>query len=206
VPRIVYSRKPRAVQQAAEALHRGELVVLPTDTVYGIAARPDRPGGLRLLFEVKGRPKEFALPLLVRDLEQASTVGVITGPARRLAEKLWPGPLTIVVSRVEGFDADLGGDGRTVGLRMPDHAVALELLHQAGPLATTSANRSGEPTPPTVDEIAAIFTDRVALYLDDGRAAGEEASTVLSLSEAQPRILRSGPIHWDEILRVLRAD
>lgn len=203
--RIVQADKPRAVEQAASALSRGELVVLPTDTVYGIAARVDRRSAIAALIDAKGRSSDLALPVLVADLDQARAVGRFSSAAERLAEKFWPGPLTVVVERVEGFDVALGGDGETVGVRVPDHEVALDLLRSSGPLATSSANRSGEETPKSVDKIAEIFGGEVAIYLDGGLTKTAMPSAVVSLAGGEVRILREGALSETEIREVLGA-
>lgn len=202
MPRIVDAKKPKAILQAAELLDVGELIVFPTDTVYGLAARPDRPRALENLFQVKGRAYEVPIAILVRDLEQASSIATFSERALKLTEKFWPGSLTVVVPRSPGFEADIGGDRRTVGLRAPDHPVARDLLRLSGPLAATSANRSGEQTPGTVDAIAALFGDAVSLYLDAGPASREVPSTVVSIN-GDLTLIREGVLGIDAIQRAL---
>lgn len=190
---------PEARRMAAAALEQGLVVAVPTDTVYGIAARLDRPEAIARLFELKGRRREVAIAVLVHDLHQAESLGLFSPTARRLADAFWPGPLTIVVDRpatVPG-DAplvDVGGDGRTVGIRVPDHAALLDLLEETGPLATTSANRSGEPTPVTVHAVAEVLGAGVAVYLDGGPSAGGPPSTVVRDEGGMLTVLREGPI------------
>ncbi|MGH2718737.1 MAG: L-threonylcarbamoyladenylate synthase [Actinomycetota bacterium] len=203
---ILPAGDPASLDQAARALEQGQLVVLPTDTVYGLAARPDRPEALSAIFQAKGRPGGLALPVLAGSIEDAAALGVLTEEARALAEAFWPGALTLVVDRQPGFGAALGGDGVTVGLRMPADASALALLRRAGPLATTSANRSGELTPGTAEGVAAVFGNQVAVYLDGGPApAGEAAtpSTVLGLTGGSLKILREGALPASAVLAVL---
>jgi L-threonylcarbamoyladenylate synthase len=191
---------PGAVGQVAAALDRGLVAVVPTDTVYGLAARIDRPGAVAHLFGLKGRRRDAAIAVLVADLAQARHMGLVSARGRRLAEAFWPGPLTIVVSRPDGFTADIGGDGRTVGIRLPDHPELRRLLALTGPLATTSANPSGEPTPATATGVAAIFGPRVDVYLDGGRSRGGVPSTVVSDAAPELVVLREGPIGSAAIL------
>ncbi|MGH2733444.1 MAG: L-threonylcarbamoyladenylate synthase [Actinomycetota bacterium] len=204
-PPILDASDPRALRQAAAAVHRGELIVFPTDTVYGIGAGIDHAAGLAALFRAKARPKRLALPILVPTVEQATSVGRLEDSSLWLARAFWPGPLTIVVTRAEGLVADLGGDGETVGLRMPDHPAALALLAETGPLATSSANRSGEPTPRTVEAVAALFGPAVALCLDGGPSTEELGSTVVRVEGASIEILRRGALGEDRIRAALPA-
>lgn len=182
------------IAEAVEALAGSELIVMPTDTVYGLCARPDLPEATARVFEVKGRPFGLTLPVLVPSIEAARRVAPLDERAARVAHECWPGALTIVAPRAEGSRSwDLRGDPDTVGLRMPDHPLALEVLRRAGPLAATSANRSGEPTPSTCEELARLFGDAVAVYLCQQEPLGTRASTVLDLAHGEPVILRSGP-------------
>lgn len=203
--RIVDAYKPKALEQAAGALDRGQLVVVPTDTVYGIAARVDRPEGLNAIFDAKGRPPDLALPVLVGGVEEAQTLGRLDDRALRLAESFWPGPLTIVVPRAPGFTAELGGDGDTVGLRVPDHPIAAKILERTGPLAVSSANLSGDATPRTPDAVAKVFGDAVAVYLDAGPAPGGPPSTVVSISGRELKILREGQVSERKIRDCLKS-
>jgi L-threonylcarbamoyladenylate synthase len=198
--RILDARSPEGQTLAAEAASRGGLIVLPTDTVYGIGARLDRPAALAALFGAKGRPRSLPLPVLVAGVDQARTLGVFGGVAQRLAAAFWPGPLTIVVPRLESLRADIGGDGTTIGVRVPDHAGVRALLELSGPLATTSANRSGEPTPSTVEGVAGVFGDAVAVYLDGGTALGGAPSTVVSLAGSTVTSLREGALAFPDVL------
>lgn len=182
------------VAAAAAALRRGDLVVLPTDTVYGVGADPANPAAVNRLFAAKGRPEDKAIPVLVAGLDQARSVAVIEGRAENLAREHWPGPLTLVLARASGFDADLGGtDDATVAVRVPEHPMALELLRAAGPLAVTSANRSGEPAAATVAEARAQLGEAVAVYLDGGPSRGV-ASTVAKVTPEGIEILREGSL------------
>jgi L-threonylcarbamoyladenylate synthase len=191
---------------AEEALASGEAVVFPTDTVYGLASRPDVPGATDRLFETKRRPRDLALPVLSADSEDAAGVAVFDGRAWALAGRFWPGGLTMVLPRApRARDWDLGAERETVGVRVPNHAVTLALLARTGPLAVTSANRSGEPTPTTCDGIRASLGELIAVYLCAGAAPVNVPSTVVDLTRAETRVLREGSIAPNIILDVLRG-
>jgi tRNA threonylcarbamoyl adenosine modification protein (Sua5/YciO/YrdC/YwlC family) len=182
------------IESALEALGEGQVVGLPTDTVYGIGADPFDLDAVARLFELKGRPPDKPVGVLVATLEQAQEIGQIEGAAQVLAERHWPGGLTLVVTpRV--VMADWVGDQmlRTVGIRVPDHAAALELLTASGPLAVTSANRSGGAETRSDDEARAIFGDLVSVYVP-GVAPGGEASTVVDATGFELTVLREGPV------------
>ena len=191
---------------AAElALAAGELAVFPTDTVYGVGARPDRPAATARLFEAKGRPRTLTLPVLAAGREQAARVAVFDPRAEALARRFWPGALTIVLPRAElAADWDLGVEEGTVGVRMPAHEDALALLRRTGPLAVTSANRSGEPTPATCQGVREALGDAVAVYLCGG-ATSNAASTVVDLTAAEPRVLREGALPAADVLAAAAA-
>lgn len=189
-----------AVEQAVKALAAGQVVAVPTDTVYGLAADPFSTGGADRLFLLKRRPREMELPVLVADEEQAlSLATAVPDAARRLMAAFWPGALTVVLPRSPDLVADLGADDATVGLRCPAHPVPQALCRAYGPIATTSANRHGEPTATTAAEVAAVFGDAVAVVLDGGPCTGAP-STVVDCTGAQPKLLRDGRIPWDEVL------
>ncbi|MDP9343571.1 MAG: L-threonylcarbamoyladenylate synthase [Actinomycetota bacterium] len=192
------------VQQAAEEVLAGRLIVLPTDTVYGIGTRPDRPDATGRLFDAKRRPRELTLPVLVASEADAASVGILDERARALAERFWPGPLTVVVPRTgRSRDWDLGGDAGTVGLRRPRHLLALAVLERTGPLAVTSANLSGAPTPSTCDELVELFGDAVSVYLCQDEPHPGVPSTVVDLAHGEPVVLRSGAVPKEEILKAL---
>jgi tRNA threonylcarbamoyl adenosine modification protein (Sua5/YciO/YrdC/YwlC family) len=184
-----------AIREAAAAIARGELVVLPTDTVYGIGARPDDARATAAIFEAKGRPRDLMLPVLVATVEEARRAAVFDGRAARLAEASWPGPLTLVLPRTDRSAGwDLGGDGTTIGVRIPGHPVALELLRRTGSLAVTSANRSGGAPAEDREGLVATFGARVAVYLVADAPVRGSASTVVSLVGPEPVILRRGDV------------
>ena len=192
-----------AIGRAAGALRAGELVVFPTDTVYGIAADAFISTATQAVFRVKKRPRSLPLPVLVSRPRQAWALatGVPEG-ALVLASEYWPGPLTLVLKHTE-LDWDLGDERGTIALRMPKHDGLIALLEIVGPVACTSANVSGEPTPKTVDEIRARLGDDVAVYVDGGPSALDTGSTIVDLSNDVPVIVREGPIPAEEIARVL---
>jgi L-threonylcarbamoyladenylate synthase len=200
---VLGAADPAARRAAAAAVEQGRLIVVPTDTVYGIAARLDRPAGLAAIFEAKARPSGLALPVLVSGLDQARALALVDERAEALAGALWPGALTIVVARNPSLTATIGGDGASVGLRVPHHPALGLLLAETGPLATSSANTSGRPTPEAIQEIQATFGDAVAVYLDGGPARAGPPSTVVRLTGPEPVLLREGAVPFTEILRVL---
>lgn len=182
------------IAEAVAAIRSGAMVVIPTDTVYGIGARPD---AVASIFDVKQRPREKALPVLGCDVGQLGGIAELDDRARALAETYWPGPLTIVVQRKPGFTADLGGnDATTVAVRVPAHPVAQGLLERTGPLAVTSANVSGEPPATTYEEACSLAPELVCL---DGGTCDGVPSTVLTLV-GEPRVLRRGGLDLTEWL------
>jgi len=169
--------------------------VIPTDTVYGIGTRPDLPEATARIFQAKQRPWDLELPVLVPSLEAATGIAQLGVAGRLAARAFWPGPLTLVVRRTSaGAGWDLGGDPATIGVRMPDHPKALAVLERTGPLAVTSANISGGPTPGTCEEVAGLFGDAVVAYVCDLDPLAGSPSTVLDLTGIEPRILREGSI------------
>jgi L-threonylcarbamoyladenylate synthase len=192
------------IRDAAEAALRGEAIVMPTDTVYGIATRPDDPAATSRLFAAKERPPDLELPVLVPSTAAAREIASFDERAAALTWRFWAGPLTLVLPRTHASRAwDLGGDPRTIGVRMPHHTLALAVLARTGPLALTSANPTGQPTPPTCDGVHAVFGDLVAVYLCDGAPLEGTASTVVDLAHGEPRVLRRGGIDEVELLAVL---
>ncbi|HET9690444.1 MAG TPA: L-threonylcarbamoyladenylate synthase [Acidimicrobiales bacterium] len=188
---------PASIVQAVAALRAGDIVGVPTDTVYGLAADPFRTGASDRIFRAKGRPRNVELPVLVADVAQALTlVAEVPERARRLMEAHWPGALTIVLPRRPDLAADLGEDDATIGIRCPDHPVPLAITRALGPVATTSANRHGDPPATTAAAVAGL--PGVDLVLDAGTCEGAP-STVLDCTGAEPRLLRAGRIPWDAL-------
>ena len=191
---------PDAIEQAVRALAAAQVVALPTDTVYGLAADPFSTGGADRLFLLKRRPRDQDLPVLVADEAQALSLSTaVPDSARRLMERFWPGALTVVLPRRPDLLADLGADEATVGVRCPAHPVPRALCRAHGPIATTSANLHGEPTAVSAAEVAAIFGDAVAVVLDGGLCVGDP-STVVDCTGPEPRLLRDGRIPWSDVV------
>ena len=204
-PRILKADDPNAMAAALEVLAQGGLVAFPTDTVYGVGAPAFDVRSVERIFVAKGRQPEKALPILLADLASASSVAQpFTAEVRRLAEAFWPGPLTLVVRKLRQVPESVSR-GPTIGLRVPDHPVALQLLGAAGPLAATSANPSGGPDPRTAEEVAAGLGGRVDLILDGGTVPGGRASTVIDCTVHPPELIREGPLGLEAILAVLKG-
>lgn len=190
------SNNRRALKGAAAILDQGGLVVIPTDTVYGVAARLDRPGAIARLYVAKGRPEEKPIPVLIASPAQlARLTRDLPAAAAAFVARFWPGALTVVLPRSAAVPDEVAAGRDTVGLRMPDHPFALALIAACGgALAVTSANRSGEPSLRDAREVAAAIGGAVDLIVDGGVTAGGQASTVVALDAAGPRVLREGPI------------
>jgi tRNA threonylcarbamoyl adenosine modification protein (Sua5/YciO/YrdC/YwlC family) len=183
-----------SIEAAVAALKQGRVVGVPTDTLYGLAVDPFNQDALGRVFELKGRPGVKPLAILVASIDQAMSLAMFTDRALDLADEHWPGALTLVVPRLDTAPDWLGDHGRrTIGLRCPDHPVALELLAESGPLAVTSANLTGGTAALDDDEARALFGDDVAVYLE-GEAPGGRASTIIDLTEPDPLVLRKGPV------------
>lgn len=183
------------IGEAVEAALAGALIVLPTDTVYGIGTRPDDPHATARLFEAKGRPRDLELPVLVATRGQAREIASFDERAEALAGRFWPGALSFVLPRAERSRGwDLGEDRGTIAVRMPHHPLALAVLAGTGPLAVTSANRSGAATPNTCEELRAVFGDLVEVYLCGEEPLGDVPSTVVDLTGPEPRVLRAGAV------------
>ncbi|MGH3785961.1 MAG: L-threonylcarbamoyladenylate synthase [Pseudonocardiaceae bacterium] len=188
---------------AAAAVRTGRLVVLPTDTVYGLGCDAFSSTAVQGLLDAKGRGRDMPVPVLVGSW---STVdGLVLGvppEARRLIEAFWPGGLSLVLRHAPSLNWDLGDTRGTVMLRMPLHPVALELLREVGPMAVSSANRSGQRPATTVDQAQEQLAERVPVYLDGGTAS-ESASTIVDLTSDDPVVLRVGAVTVAEVSEVL---
>jgi L-threonylcarbamoyladenylate synthase len=187
---------------ALAALDAGKVVAIPTDTVYGLAARLDRPEAIAEIFDLKGRPPDLALPVLVGRWRQVRRVAA-NWPrnASMVAARFWPGPLTVVVPARPEIGALLGGDGLTVGVRRPHHRLVQSLCRAAGPLAVTSANAHGRPPCTTAAEVSQAFED---LDVVDGGLCDGEPSTVVDCTASPPVCLREGGVPWPWIEAALR--
>jgi L-threonylcarbamoyladenylate synthase len=198
--RVVSASEPGAIQQALQRLQAGELVAFPTDTVYGLGALVSDSHGIEQLYAVKGRESAKAIPILLSSSAELSRVATrIDERIQRLAEHFWPGPLTLVVSRHPSLPEILS-PYPTVGVRVPNHPVALALLQRAGPLATSSANLSNHPSATTAAEVLQQLGSRIPLILDGGETPGGVSSTVVDCSGAELVILRQGPISMEMLL------
>jgi L-threonylcarbamoyladenylate synthase len=196
----------RQLDTVVAALEAGGIVVVPTDTVYGLAARLDRPGAVELMFEAKGRPAGLAVPVLIgRTADVGAVASEWPAPAARLAGRFWPGPITLVVPARPEIGPRIGGDGLTVGIRWPADRTIEALSHRVGPLAVTSANRHGEPPCTTAEEVQAAFADvAVVMVAVDGGTCDGAPSTVVDCTADPPRCLRSGLITPGAVAAALR--
>lgn len=195
-----------AVAQIAAALRAGGAVVLPTDTVYGLVALPGDKGAIERLFALKGRGAEVPVAVLCADVEQALALAdpSVGTPVAAVAARWWPGPLTLVLPRRVGVGLHLGEPSSTIGLRVPAHDVVRAVAVLVGPIAATSANRHGEPTPTTAADVAAVLGPGLALVVDGGRVAAR-ASTVIDATGDRWAVLREGPILSAEVLALAHA-
>ena len=199
MPDVIAHDAADVVVRTADALLAGDAVVVPTDTVYGLAVAASLPGATAAVFAIKGRPGTVPLAVLVDSLDQALELCEPPSPAvQRLVARWWPGPLTVVLRRRADSVVELGGDGTTVGVRCPDHELVRALARRVGPLATTSANRHGEATPTKASEVAAQLGDGVALVVDGGQIEGV-ASTVVDGTDPSLPVLRAGPISQEDV-------
>jgi tRNA threonylcarbamoyl adenosine modification protein (Sua5/YciO/YrdC/YwlC family) len=193
-----------ALKDAAGAALAGRLIVLPTDTVYGIGSRPDDGAATARLFEAKGRPRALTIPVLVPSAAVAREIADFDERAEALALAFWAGPLTIVLRRTNASrEWELGGDAATIGVRMPHHPLALAVLARTGPLAVTSANRTSEPTPATCEGVRRVFGDSVDIYLCEPDPLGSVGSTVVDLTHGDARLLRIGAVTEREVHEAL---
>jgi L-threonylcarbamoyladenylate synthase len=191
---VLLTSDPNALRYAVDVLGYGGLVAFPTDTVYGVGALAFHHEAVMRLYTVKGRSTDKAIAVLIgRAADLADVATALTPVAKKLAEKFWPGSLTLVLPKHPRLPAAVTGVA-TVGVRMPDHALARRLLELTGPMAVTSANHSGEPNSLTAAQVLAQLSGRIELVLDGGRVPGGVPSTVVDCSAATPRILREGPV------------
>ena len=199
------SYSPQLLNQAVELLKDGGVVAFPTDTVYGVGVDPLQPQAVRKLYRIKGRPDNKPIAILVGSIEDVERVAQSPSePFSRLADRFWPGGLTLILE-ARDLPPEITAGGNTVGVRMPDHPLTLELLREfGGPIATTSANRSGEDPATSAREVDAQLGDRVNLIVDGGDTITKVASTVLDLSASPPRILRHGGISEQMLMECLK--
>ncbi|GAA2785200.1 L-threonylcarbamoyladenylate synthase [Nonomuraea dietziae] len=197
-------QKAAGLIDAASAVRKGELVVLPTDTVYGIGADAFTPSAVTALLDAKGRGRDMPPPVLVGTVRAANALVEDLGAyGQDLIDAFWPGPLTIVCKANRSLSWDLGDTKGTVALRMPLHPVALDLLKETGPMAVSSANRSGAPAATTAQNAEEQLGDSIAVYLDGGPCADDTPSSILDLTAAVPRLLRKGAISVEKLRGVV---
>ncbi|MEO3761366.1 L-threonylcarbamoyladenylate synthase [Mycobacterium sp. B14F4] len=195
------------IASAVSALKGGRLVVLPTDTVYGVGADAFDGDAVATLLAAKGRGRDMPVPVLVGSWHTIEgLVYSVPHTARELIRAFWPGALSLVVRQAPSLQWDLGDANGTVMLRMPLHPVAIELLRQVGPMAVSSANISGSPAAVTAQDAREQLGDRVEVYLDAGPSEQQAASTIVDLTGAHPRVLRQGPVGAEAIATVLGVE
>ncbi|MBO9519955.1 MAG: threonylcarbamoyl-AMP synthase [Nocardioidaceae bacterium] len=200
------TQREAGLAAATTAVRAGELVVLPTDTVYGVGADAFDPAAVQRLLDAKGRGREMPPPVLI---SSGGTLDALASQvpewARLLVEKYWPGPLTIVVREQGSLQWDLGETKGTVAVRVPQDPVALDLLARTGPLAVSSANLSGRPAATDADQAAEMLGDKVEVILDGGPTSDDRPSTIVDCTGDQPRLLRAGAIPVEELRTVLEG-
>src|SRR6266508_2071041 len=190
-----------AIQEAAKWILNGGVVALPTDTLYGLAADPFNREAVARVFAIKGRERDRALPLIAADAAQAArSLGPLTPLGQRLAERFWPGPLTLVVAATPALARDVTGGRGTVGVRVPADDVARAVCALCGrPVTATSANVSGDAATADPDEVERALGHRIDFLLDTGRTHGGPPSTIVDVTQRDPQLVRSGAIAWEEI-------
>jgi tRNA threonylcarbamoyl adenosine modification protein (Sua5/YciO/YrdC/YwlC family) len=189
------AQRAAGISEAAAVLRKGELAVLPTDTVYGVAADAFSPDAVAALLAAKGRDRQMPPPVLAGSRRAAlALVEDVSSAASDLIDEFWPGGLTLVFRSARSLAWDLGDTKGTVAVRMPLHAVALDLLKETGPLAVSSANRTGQAPATTAADAEAQLSDAVAVYLDAGPCAADVPSTIVDVTGPVPRLLRKGVI------------
>jgi len=200
-----------AARAARQAIGSGRLVVMPTDTVYGVAADAFNPEAVQRLLDAKGRGRQSPPPVLIPNTDTlAALAAEVPEPVRTLAERFWPGPLTLVLTANPSLSWDLGDTEGTVALRIPDHPLALDLLRETGPLAVSSANSTGDPAALNIDDAQRMLGDLVAVYLDAGPVGGADAqpstivdATRLTNEGGALRVLRVGALSRGSIVDAL---
>ena len=196
--------RDRGIEAAIDAVKRGDLVVLPTDTLYGIGADAFKPWAVTALLDAKGRDRQMPPPVLVGT--RATLDGLVfnlPSVARDLVEAFWPGALTIVVEHAPSLQWDLGDLDGTVAVRMPLHPVALEILRETGPMAVSSANKTGQPPAGTAEEARAQLGFSVSVYLESGELPDRTPSSIVDVTGTVPRLLRAGAIPLEKLRDVV---
>lgn len=206
----VDAEREEGVAEAGRAVQRGRLVVLPTDTVYGLGADAFNADAVTRLLKAKGRGRQMPPPVLVSAKSTLEALAIdVPDWARALVDELWPGPLTLVFRQQPSLQWDLGETRGTVAVRMPDHDLALELLSRTGPLAVSSANRTGLPPATDADDAERMLGEHVRVILDGGPTPGPVPSTIVDCTSSAGRVLRAGVVdlaRLNEIVRPLDAE
>lgn len=197
---------PQAIARAAQAILRGEVVAMPTDTLYGLAVDPFSHAAVSRIFSLKGRPEKNPLPLVANDHAQIHEwLGDLTPLGYLLAQHFWPGPLTLIVRGPLTLDHRVSSETHTVGVRVPDHEVTRALCRAAGrPLTATSANPTGTPATGDPDIVASVLGKDLGVLLDGGFCRGGAPSTMVDVTRSTPHLVREGAIPWEKIQACVR--
>ena len=202
---LLQAKEEEDIRRAGQLLRQGGVVAIPTETVYGLAAHATNPQAVQKIFEAKGRPQDNPLIVHIASLEELpALVRQVPDAAKKLAETFWPGPLTMIFYKSEKIPAETSAGLDTVGIRMPQHLAARQVIQAAGvPLAAPSANRSGRPSPTTAEHVMNDMKGRIDAVLDGGPCQVGVESTVVDMTGDVPRVLRPGAVTREQILRVL---
>jgi len=193
------------IREASKIVKNGGLVVYPTDTVYGLGCDPFNVGAVERVFEVKGERKQKPLPILASDIDHIKKIAYMSGKARKIAEKHWPGALTLVVSKKRALPNIVTCGFASVGVRIPKHTVAVQLISLCdGLLVGTSANITGEKPPKTALEATKQLGGQVDIVLDGGPSPLGQESSIVDLTSGKPKMLREGPVKLAEVLKAIR--
>jgi L-threonylcarbamoyladenylate synthase len=198
------AERDRGIEAAVNAVRRGDLIVMPTDTLYGVGVDAFKSWSVHALINAKGRTRQMPPPVLVGS--RATLDGLVfylTREAHDLVDAFWPGALTVVVEQAPSLQWDLGDSNGTVAVRMPLHPVALEVLRETGPMAVSSANKTGQPPALTADEAREQLGYAVSVYLEAGPCGDPAPSTIIDCTTSTPRILRDGAIPLDQLREVV---
>jgi L-threonylcarbamoyladenylate synthase len=200
------TRKDEAIHEAIQIVSRGGIIAYPTETFYGLGVRFDMPGSLRRLYELKRRPREKAMPVIIGHIDLLSELVSqkwlenIPSPVKSLMHRFWPGPLTLLLPAKEGLSEFLTAGSGMIAVRIPGESFALRIAKKAGfPITATSANLSGMPPAGTGREVTRYFDDRIDLLVDGGETAGGLPSTIVNAAEDPVSMVREGAIEWKEI-------
>lgn len=204
--KILTAEDPQAISKAVETIKCGGTIAFPTDTVYGLAVDPFNTQALNRIYAIKERSIEKAIPVLIGDIQQIEMlVSEVIEPARKLTDAFWPGPLTLILPKAANIPDDLS-PYPTIGIRMPKHEFTLRLLQATGPLATTSANISGDSNPTTSEDVIKQIGGRIDLLINGGKTPGAVPSTVIDLTGKPLKLLREGPISRTDLCALLNED